>query len=223
MNACRDRASSGLTRRLDGALAHGGCGAAALCAQRAVAESPLASSSAAAALSPGRRMKMLFAAVFATVLTPCASVHADSPKPSPLLGSWAVDVSRLPKPPQERPKSVTLTFGEAGNGKWSAKVDIVEQGGGKMHAEGVAALDGRATPVKNNFEADTFALQTPAPSVLVMMLAKDRSVASTRIYTVATDGRSMTETVAAFAPDGSPTMRTNYFTRVPSPAAPPRR
>jgi len=165
-------------------------------------------------------MKMSFAVVLAAVLLPCASAHADSPKSSPLLGSWAVDVSRLP---QERPKSVTLTFGEAGNGKWAAKVDIVEQGGGKMHAEGVAALDGRATLVKNNFEADTFALQRPAPNVLVMMLAKDRSVASTRIYTVAADGRSMTETVAAFAPDGSPTMRTNYFTRVPSPAAPPRR
>jgi len=168
-------------------------------------------------------MKMLCAVVLAAVLIPGASAHADSSKSSPLLGSWAVDVSRLPKPPQERPQSVTLTFGEAGGGKWAAKVDIVEQGGGKMHAEGVAALDGRATPVKNNFEADTFALQRPAPNVLVMMLAKDRSVASTRIYTVAADGRSMTETVAAFAPDGSPTMRTNYFTRVPSPAAPPRR
>ncbi|MBB5886933.1 MULTISPECIES: hypothetical protein [unclassified Xanthomonas] len=49
-----------------------------------------------------------------------------------------------------------------------------------MHAEGVAALDGRATPVKNNFQADVFALQMPAPNVLVMMLSKDRSVASTR-------------------------------------------
>ncbi|MBB4128565.1 hypothetical protein GGR77_003895 [Xanthomonas translucens] len=164
-------------------------------------------------------MKMLFAAILAVVVVvPCASAHTDSPKSSPLLGSWAVDVSRLPKPLQERPKSVTLTFGEAGNGKWAVKADIVEQGGGTLHAEGVAALDGRATPVKNNFEADTFALQRTAPNVLVMMLAKDRSAASTRIYTVAADGRSMTETVAAFAPDGSPTMRVNYFTRVPSPA-----
>lgn len=168
-------------------------------------------------------MKMLFSVALAAVLIPCSPAHADSPRPSPLLGSWAVDVSRLPMPPQERPKSVTLTFGEAGKGKWVAKVDIIDQGGGKMHAEGVAALDGRATPVKNNFEADTFALRTPASNVLVMMLAKDRSAASTRIYTVAPDGRSMTEIVAAFAPDGSPTMRTNYFTRLPTPAAPPRR
>lgn len=167
-------------------------------------------------------MKMLFAAVLAAMLLPCASAHADSPKSSPLLGSWAVDVSRLPKPPQERPKSVTLTFGEAGNRKWAVKADIVEQDGGTLHAEGAAALDGRATPVKNSFEADTMALQSPAPNVLVMMLAKDRSGASTRIYTVAANGHSMTETVAAFAPDGSPTMRINYFTRIPSPAVPSR-
>ncbi|MCW0448203.1 hypothetical protein NB706_001037 [Xanthomonas sacchari] len=89
-----------------------------------------------------------------------------------------------------------------------------------MHAEGVAALDGRATPVKNNFEADVFVLHMPAPNVLVMMLSKDRSVASTRIYTVAADGRLMTETVSAFAPDGTPTMRTNYFTRVAASSAP---
>src|SRR5256885_11244196 len=33
---------------------------------------------------------------------------------SPLLGSWAVDVSRLPLPPEARPKSVTFRFSEAG-------------------------------------------------------------------------------------------------------------
>lgn len=165
-------------------------------------------------------MKMLFAAVLAAVLLPCAAAHADAPTSSPLLGSWAVDVSRIPKPPQERPKSVTLTFDQAANGKWSIKADILEQGGGTLHAEGAAALDGRATPVKSSFEADTMALQSPAPNVLVMMLAKDRSGASTRVYTVAPDGRSMTETVAAFAPDGSPAMRINYFTRVPTAVAP---
>ncbi|MCW0377646.1 hypothetical protein NG827_20285 [Xanthomonas sacchari] len=124
---------------------------------------------------------------------------------------------------QDRPKAVTLRFSEAGKGKWAVKVDIAEQGGGTMHAEGVAALDGRATPVKNNFEADVFALQMPAPNVLAMMLSKDRSVASTRIYTVAADGRSMTETVSAFAPDGTPTMRTHYFTRVAASATPSSR
>jgi lipocalin len=165
-------------------------------------------------------MKMLFAAVAVAILLPCASAHADAPTSSPLLGSWAVDVSRIPRPPQERPKSVTLTFGQADDGKVLVRADIVEQSGGTLHAEGAATLDGRATPVKSSFEADTMALQRPAPNVLVMMLAKDRSGASTRIYTVAADGRSMTETVAAFAPDGSPAMRINYFTRVP--AAAPR-
>ncbi|MCW0410518.1 hypothetical protein NG831_21005 [Xanthomonas sacchari] len=163
-------------------------------------------------------MKLLFAVALAALLSPCLSASAAPVAPSPLLGNWAVDVARL-----DRPKAVTPRFSEAGKGKWAVKVDIAEQAGGTMHAEGVAALDGRATPVKNNFEADVFALQMPAPNVLVMMLSKDRSVASTRIYTVAADGRSMTETVSAFAPDGTPTMRTNYFTRVAASATPSSR
>ncbi len=168
-------------------------------------------------------MKLLFAVVLAMLLSPCLSASAAPAAPSPLLGNWAVDVARLDRAPQDRPKAVTLRFSELGKGKWAVKVDIAEQGGGTMHAEGVAALDGRATPVKNNFEADVFALRMPAPNVLVMMLSKDRSVASTRIYTVAADGRSMTETVSAFAPDGTPTMRTNYFTRVAASATPSSR
>ncbi|MBB5877791.1 hypothetical protein [Xanthomonas sp. 3498] len=168
-------------------------------------------------------MKLLFVVTLATLLPPSLSASAAPAAPSPLLGTgpwtWRAWIG-LPK---DRPKAVTLRFSEADKGKWAVKVDIAEQGGGTMHDEGIAALDGRATLVKNNFEADVFALQMPAPNVLVMMLSKDRSVASTRIYTVAADGRSMTETVSAFAPDGTPTMRTNYFTRVVASATPSSR
>ena len=49
--------------------------------------------------------------------------------------------------------------------------------------------------------------------VLVLGLSKGGVPASTRVYTVAPDGKSMTETMSALGPDGQPTLRTNYFTK----------
>lgn len=159
-------------------------------------------------------MKKLFATLLAAVVLSGAPLAAKSVKPSPLAGSWAVDVSRLPIPPEVRPKSVTITFHAAGGGKWTTQVDIVDGSGGKTHVEGTAPLDGTPTPVKGSIEADTTAVKMPAPNVLVMQLGKGGIPASTRIYTVAADGKTMVETVAYFEKDGRPALRTNYFTRI---------
>ena len=74
-------------------------------------------------------MKALVAMLLAAAAVQVAPAHAQSSNASPLLGSWAVDVSRLPIPPAARPKSVTFTFSDAGGGKWTTSVDIVDAGG----------------------------------------------------------------------------------------------
>jgi hypothetical protein len=134
--------------------------------------------------------------------------------PSPLLGSWAVDVSRLPMPPAERPRSAVITFSDAGAGKWTTQVDIVYAGGEANHTVATTALDGTAAPVRNSPEADTAALKLPAPGVLVMDLVRKGIPASTRVYTVAPDGKTMIETASYVGDDGLPVMQTHYFTRV---------
>lgn len=133
---------------------------------------------------------------------------------SPLLGRWSVDVSRLQMPPAARPKRVTITFAEAAGGRWETRVDIVDAGGSSRHAVSTTSLDGQGAPISNDFEADTVALKLPLPNVLVMDLVKGGVTASTRVYTVAPDGRTMTETVSYAGRDGMPFMRTNYFSRV---------
>ncbi|WP_242107153.1 hypothetical protein [Luteimonas aquatica] len=132
---------------------------------------------------------------------------------SPLAGTWAVDLARLPMPPQARPKSVKIRFADAGKGQWSTQVDIVYADGEESHATGTAPLDGPATPVKGSAEADLAAVRMPTPDVLVMTLGKGGQPASTRIYAVARDGKTMVETATYFGGDGQPVMRTNYFTR----------
>jgi hypothetical protein len=133
----------------------------------------------------------------------------------PILGAWAVDVTRLPVPPEARPKSVTMTFSEAGEGKYRTNVDIVLADGSESHGSSTYPLDGTAAPVIDSPEADISAVRMPEPDVLVMVLGKGGMGGSTRVFTVAADGATMTETATYYRQDGTPVMRTNHFTRVP--------
>lgn len=133
---------------------------------------------------------------------------------SPLVGAWAVDVSRLPMPPEARPRSVTVTFAQPDATHWATRVEVVDGGGNHLVAEGSALLDGTPAAVSGNLEADLAATTLPAPGVLVMQLSKGGVPGSTRIYTLSANGRRMVETAAYFTDDGRPVVRTHHFTRV---------
>ena len=159
-------------------------------------------------------MKSVVALLFAAALGGGVSVAGESVHGSPLIGRWSVDVSRLPMPPEARPRSVTIAFAEV-DGKWATTVDIVDAGGNASHATGATMLDGTPSAVAGSAEADVAAMTMPQPGVLVMSLAKGGLPANTRVYAVAADGRTMVETAAYFGSDGKPIMRTNYFSRMP--------
>jgi hypothetical protein len=140
--------------------------------------------------------------------------HAQSERPWPLQGTWAVDVSRLPMPPQARPKSVTISFARTPAGAVATRVEVIDPAGGRVFAESSITPDGTPAAVQGNLEADMAATSLPAPGVMVMQLARGGAPASTRIYAVSDDGKSMVETVAFFDPAGRPGLRNNYFERV---------
>lgn len=156
-------------------------------------------------------LTLLFVAGCAVSVIPAQS---DAAKASPLIGTWAVDIARLPVPPEVRPKSVKIAFQSAAAGGLTMRVDVSDARGNRMFAESTSALDGNAVMVQGNLEADTAASTMPLPGVLVMQLARGGASTSTRIYAVAPDGKSMTETATFTAPDGRPALRTNYFSRV---------
>ncbi|GLQ88781.1 hypothetical protein GCM10007898_23510 [Dyella flagellata] len=124
-----------------------------------------------------------------------------------------MDISRLPMPPAQRPKSVRFTFSDAGADKWTVHVDIVYAPGNEVHSVSTSALDGTAAVVQNSPEADRVALKQPSPNVLVMALEKGDTLVSTRIYSVMPDGRSLVETEVYPGAKGLPVMKTHYFTR----------
>jgi len=133
---------------------------------------------------------------------------------STLLGTWSLDTSRMAMPPEQRPKSVSFTFGDAGNNTLAMHVDIVYAPGNEVHSAGTSALDGTPAAVKNSPEADTASFKLPAPNVLIMALQRKGVLVSTRIYSVLPDGRSLTETAVYPGENGSIVMKTNHFTRV---------
>jgi hypothetical protein len=159
-------------------------------------------------------MKSLLAFAFISALVLSVPTHAAS-QPNPLVGQWSLDTSRMPIPAEARPKRVTITFEETGSNRLSMDVAIVYADGAEVHSTGTASLDGTPIAVEGSPEADTAAMKRPEPNVLVLGLSKGGEPASTRVYTVAPDGKSMTETVSALGSDRRPSMRTNYFTRLP--------
>lgn len=159
-------------------------------------------------------MKATLSLLFALGCLAAAPIQA-APVQSPIIGTWAVDVTKLPMPPEARPKSVTISFTEPALGKMAMQVEILGGDGSARRMGSAFAPDGSAVPIEGDkAEADTAAAKMPAPDVLVMALGKGGIPASTRIYTVAPDGKQMTETAVYFGEDGKPIMRTNAFTRV---------
>jgi hypothetical protein len=159
-------------------------------------------------------MKLLSAILLAASLISQGCPAADMKPANAMFGAWAVDTSKLPMPAAARPRSVSISFSAEGSDRLRTKVEVVDPTGAKLVADGVTPLDGSPTPVKSNFEAGVSATTMPRPEVLIMQLAKNGRPASTRIYVVNPDGKSMIETVAYFDGEGRPVSRKNYFSRI---------
>lgn len=135
-----------------------------------------------------------------------------SPAASLLVGRWSLDTGRIPE--AERPRKVTIDFRASAEGKWETLVEIVAPDGSVSRARSAAALDGVPVQLEGTMPfIDSVALRQPSPDTLVMTLAKGGKRVSTRVYTVASDGRSMTETII-WAGDGIPALPTTHFTRI---------
>lgn len=158
-------------------------------------------------------MKALVTVVLIAGLLQSMPLPARAAADTPLLGRWALDTSRMSLAPEARPKSVTISFSDAG-GKWTTHVDIVSADGAESHAIGTATLDGAPAAVQGSPEADIAAFKMPAANVLVMSLSKGGIPGSTRIYSVTPDGKHLVETSAYFGEQGVPVFKTYYFSRV---------
>lgn len=140
------------------------------------------------------------------------AVYSAASAQLPLVGRWSLDASLMPE--QERPQRVTMTFRPSQDGKWTTRVEIVAPDGSIKHAESTAAPDGVAVAITGNMDfIDSVALRQPAPDTLVMTLGKAGTRVSTRVYTVAKDLKSMTETIV-WSADSRQKLETTRFDRI---------
>lgn len=143
---------------------------------------------------------------------PPDAVYSAASKPLPLVGSWSLDASQMPE--KERPQRVTMTFRPSQDGKWTTRVEVIGPDGSSKHSESTAALDGVPVPIAGNMDfIDSVALRQPAPDTLVMTLGKAGARVSTRVYTVAKDLKSMTETIV-WSADSRQKLETTHFNRI---------
>ena len=156
---------------------------------------------------------MMLLGLMVSLVQGTASVAADPA--APLLGTWSLDLEHSQIPPNQRPKSVNITYSDVGGGKWNSKVDVIGSGGGEIHATGTYPLDGSPAPSTVYNNVDTVAAKVPAPNVLVMAFYKEGMPRTTRTYTVSADGKTMSETIVWLNINGKPEITTNQFNRVP--------
>ena len=157
---------------------------------------------------------------FATLClaTVATSGPAAPPKSrSPFLGKWLLDLKSMPVTYGTPPKSVTYEFADVGQGKWETRIKIVDQDGSIREVVVSYLRDGQANAgVGYKGEGDSAAVNSPAPNVLVMSLAKDKGLESVRVYAVAANGREMTESAADVDDQGVPFVRNFRYTRIGS-------
>jgi len=139
---------------------------------------------------------------------------AEKPR-SPFIGKWALDVKSMPVTYGAPPKSVTYEFVDLHNGRWETRIHIVDDGHGVRDMAVSYRLDGHANAgTGNNGEGDSAAVNSPAPNVMVMSLAKDKRLESVRVYAISPNGREMTESAADVDDAGVPFVRNFRFTRI---------
>lgn len=112
-----------------------------------------------------------------------------------LAGRWRLDTAQIPA--NERPQRVTMTLAQWPDGRWSNAVEIVAADGTRHEGRSTAATDGVPVPISGDLGfADSVALRQPNATTLVMTLRKDGEPVSTRVYSLAKDGRSMMESIS---------------------------
>jgi hypothetical protein len=128
-----------------------------------------------------------------------------------LVGTWAVDVSKLVMP--EPPKSVTIMLAEVAGGAFKMSVDIVSPDGTKSHSEGTFEPDGTASPAQGSLDVDIVSMTMPSRRILVMGAGMAGNPSNTRVFSLSDNGKQMIETIVGHGAGGTPYTRVNTWNR----------
>jgi hypothetical protein len=173
---------------------------------------PFSSSRIRAVALPAAALALLAGAALAR---PAPSPGSAEATHSPFFGTWQLETDQISGDPGRRPQHVTYTFGYAGAGQWRTKIDITDPDGRVHHTQVQYFRDGSVAQGEGDTSvADSAAMRSPAPNVLVMSLTKNKAFGSAHTYAVSSDGQEMTETAAGIDDAGKPYVSAFHFKRV---------
>lgn len=136
--------------------------------------------------------------------------------PSPFMGRWELDLARMPSTYGPPPKRVIYNFQIIGGGRWRTTIDITAPDDSVRHMAVAYRPDGTMVRGEGDVsEADSAAIMLPTSNVLVMNLARNKVPGSVRVYTVAANGKEMTESAAGIDDRGEPFVRNFHYKRLP--------
>lgn len=150
-------------------------------------------------------LAMIALAASVTASAPTVPASAPQPVPSPFLGQWKLDPASIATSGNPAPASVTAEFADTGTGTWNTTYVITAKNGSERRMTSRERLDGKAVPISGDQTiADSVAMTSPQPGVLVMGLSKGGAIGSVRVYTVSADGSEMIESATVVGDDGRP-------------------
>ena len=144
-----------------------------------------------------------------------AASVATAAEPSPFLGEWELDLTRMPEDYGPPPKRVTFTFEDVGSDEWLTRIAITAPDDSVRRVAIRYRRDGQAVQSEGDMaEGETAAFRSPAPDVLVMSITKNGSLAGVRVYTISAGGNEMTESASGVRSGGVPFVRNFHFRRI---------
>lgn len=156
------------------------------------------------------RAPKIVLAVVATALAGFAS-NAAAQDAAAMMGTWKLNVAKSKFTPGPAPKSATIVYAAAPEGRISIVVDQTPAEGAAQHWESVVADDGKDYPLKGNPNADFISYKRADARTGTTMHKKDGKVVATNTRKLSADGKTLTITSKGTTPDGKPRTDVQVF------------
>jgi hypothetical protein len=151
----------------------------------------------------------------ATAAVWIAAVQAATPAPE-WLGTWELDATRSQRPPnadagQPAPKSVTITFKDAGGGKVAFQQVAVGADGKKMETSGGFSTDGSPALIVGSPAFDRITVSYSDAHTESASFFKGGKLVQKFTTVLSADGRHRTQTVETTDKEGKSIKSTVYW------------
>ncbi len=156
-----------------------------------------------------RAPKIVLALVTTTLVAFASNAAAQAP--AAMMGTWKLNTAKSKFTPGPAPKSITIVYSAAPEGRILIVVDREFAESPAQHWEGTVADDGKDYPLKGNPDADSISYKRLDARTGTTTHKKDGKVIGTNTRKLSADGKTLTITSKGTTPDGKPRTDVQVF------------